>query len=139
MPEVRALVIGRARGPVIALDEPLSFWGGMDAATGKIIDRRHPQCGVTITDSILAMPSGRGSSSSSSVLAEAIRAHTAPAGIVLREVDGIVVLGALVARELYGVSIPVVVAAPEDWDHLCSGAMAFIEGEHLTIVTSGDD
>ena len=46
------------------------------------------------------MPSGRGSSSSSSVLAEAIRAGTAPAAIVLGEADPILALGAIVAREL---------------------------------------
>ena len=57
------------------------------------------------------MPSGRGSSSSSSVLAEAIRAGTAPAAIVLGEADPILALGAIVARELYGTTIPVVVTA----------------------------
>jgi hypothetical protein len=57
------------------------------------------------------MPAGRGSSSSSYVLAEAIRAGTAPAAIVLGEPDPIVALGAIVAAELYGVDVPVVVAA----------------------------
>lgn len=55
------------------------------------------------------MPSGRGSSSSSSVLAEGIRAGTAPMAIVLLEPDPILALGAIVARELYGRTIPVVV------------------------------
>jgi hypothetical protein len=57
------------------------------------------------------MPSGRGSSSSSSVLAESIRAGTAPAAIVLGEADPILALAAIVARELYGKTTPVVVAA----------------------------
>jgi predicted aconitase with swiveling domain len=56
------------------------------------------------------MPSGRGSSSSSSVLAEAIRCGTGPAGIVLAEPDPILVVGALVAARLYGLACPVVVA-----------------------------
>jgi predicted aconitase with swiveling domain len=135
--DVRVLVGGRARGRVVVLEEPLSFWGGVDPATGEVIDRRHPQAGTGVAGAILVMPSGRGSSSSSSVLAEAIRAGTAPAGVVLREADGIIALGAIVARELYGMSIPVVVADPDDYGRLVSGAMASVDGERL-VVTADD-
>jgi hypothetical protein len=45
------------------------------------------------------------------VLAEAIRAGTAPAAIVLGGADPILALGAIVARELFGATIPVVVMA----------------------------
>lgn len=111
MPEPRTLVAGRAQGRALVLDEPLSFWGGVDPATGDIIDPRHPQHGANVSGRILVMLSGRGSSSSSSVLAEAIRAGTAPAAIVLGEADPILALGAIVARELFGSTIPVVVTA----------------------------
>jgi uncharacterized protein len=131
--DVRVLVGGRARGRVVVLEEPLSFWGGVDPVTGTVIDRRHPQAGVCVAGSILAMPAGRGSSSSSTVLAEAIRAGTAPRGIVLRELDGILALGAIVARELYGVSTPVVVATPGDFSLLASGATATIEGARVEV------
>jgi predicted aconitase with swiveling domain len=114
MPEGRTLVPGEARGPVLVLSEPLSFWGGLDPATGTIIDVRHPQRGAVLTGTVLVMPRGRGSSSSSSVLAEAIRAGTAPAAIVLTEPDPIIALGAIVARELYGASIPIVVLEMND-------------------------
>jgi predicted aconitase with swiveling domain len=110
MAEPRALVAGEASGVALVLDEPLSLWGGLDPATGRLIDVHHPQAGEVVTGRVLVMPSGRGSSSSSSVLAEAIRAGTAPAAIVLREPDPIVALGAIVARELYGTRVPVVVA-----------------------------
>jgi predicted aconitase with swiveling domain len=111
MAEARTLVGGTAEGPALVLDEPLSLWGGLDPGTGDIVDVRHPQRGENVAGRVLVMPSGRGSSSSSSVLAEAIRAGTAPAAIVLGEADPILPLGAIVARELYGASIPVVVAA----------------------------
>src|SRR5215216_7460285 len=114
MPETRTLVSGTAEGPVLVLDEPLSFWGGVDPATGDVIDVRHPQHGENVAGRILVMPSGRGSSSSSSVLAEAIRAGTAPAAIVLAEPDPILALGAVVARELYDVAMPIVVASRDD-------------------------
>jgi len=108
MSEGRTLVPGEARGPALVLSEPLSFWGGLDPATGAIIDVHHPQLGAVVTGTVLVMPGGRGSSSSSSVLAEAIRAGTAPAAIVLTEADPIISLGAIVARELYGTSIPII-------------------------------
>jgi predicted aconitase with swiveling domain len=103
------LVAGTAEGAALVLDEPLSLWGGLDPGTGDIVDVRHPQRGANVAGRILIMPSGRGSSSSSSVLAEAIRAGTAPAAIVLGEADPILPLGAIVARELYGSSVPIVV------------------------------
>jgi hypothetical protein len=110
MAEARALVPGTAEGTLLVLDEPLSFWGGLDPETGDVVDIRHPQRGANVVGRILVMPSGRGSSSSSSVLAEAIRAGTAPAAIVLGQADPILALGAIVARELYGKVTPVVVA-----------------------------
>ena len=110
MADARTLVPGTAEGRALVLDEPLSFWGGVDPETGDITDVRHPQHGASVTGRILVMPSGRGSSSSSSVLAESIRAGTAPAAIVLGEADPILALAAIVARELYGRVTPVVVA-----------------------------
>ena len=99
----------RVTGTALVLDEPLSLWGGVDAATGLIIDARHPQRGESVSGRVLVMPSGRGSSSSASVLAEAVRAGTAPAAILLGEPDLILAIGAAVGEELYGVRVPVVV------------------------------
>ena len=64
---------GEADAVALVLSVPLSFWGGIDVETGRIIDHSHPDLGTSITGTILVMPGGRGSSSSSSVLAEAIR------------------------------------------------------------------
>jgi predicted aconitase with swiveling domain len=94
-------------GRALVLDEGLSLWGGMDPASGLLIDARHPQRGASLTGRIVVMPSGRGSSSSASVLAEAVRAKTAPAAILLGEPDLILSIGSAVAEELYGVRIPV--------------------------------
>jgi hypothetical protein len=131
----RALHAGSAGGPAAVLDEPLSFWGGLDPETGRIIDPRHPQAGTELVGRVLAMPSGRGSSSSSTVLAEAIRAGTAPAGIVLLEPDPILVLGAIVAALLYGKAVPVVVLDPESYEAVRTGDALSIEadGETATV------
>jgi predicted aconitase with swiveling domain len=81
----------------------------MDPATGELIDAHHPQRGARMTGRVVVMPSARGSSSSASVLAEAVRAGTAPAAIILGEPDLILAVGAAVAEELYGVVVPIVV------------------------------
>ena len=109
------LAPGRARCASFVLQEPLSFWGGLDAKSGRIIDRWHPQHGEVVSGRVLLMKAGRGSSSGSSVLAEAIRLGTAPAGIVLLTRDAIVTVGALVAAELYRKTCPVVLVTAEDW------------------------
>jgi uncharacterized protein len=93
----------------LKLTEPLSFWGGIDPESGRIIDASHPQVGESISGKILRMPHSRGSSSSPSVLAEALRLGTGPAAIVLDKPDPMVVLGALVARLLYGIECRVTV------------------------------
>jgi len=128
VPEGRALVSGRATGGTLVLSEPLSFWGGIDPATGLIVDRLHPQAGEDTRGKILVMPTGRGSSSSSSVLAEAIRSGTGPAGIVLFEPDHMLALGALVASELYGLEVPVVVLG-ERYGSLRDGLVLTVEAD----------
>ena len=70
------------------------------------------------------MPNGRGSSSSSSVLAEAIRLATAPAAIVLAEPDPILATGAIVAQALYRRSCPIIVLSPEDHAVVASASAA---------------
>jgi uncharacterized protein len=119
--DLLAMFPGAAHGSLLVLDEPLSFWGGMDRETGELIDRRHPQCGAVLTGHVLCMPSGRGSSSSTSVLAEAIRLRTAPAAIITREPDVVIGLGALVAYELYGRRLPVGVVSDERYRFLRTG------------------
>lgn len=96
----------------LVLSEPLSLWGGMDPASGELIDAHHPQRGANLAGRAVVMRSGRGSSSSASVLAEAVRAGTAPAAFLLGEADLILSIGAAVAEELYGVRVPVLVLSP---------------------------
>ena len=111
----------------LVLDEGLSLWGGMDPATGELIDVHHPQRGANLAGRVLVMPNGRGSSSSASVLAEAVRAGTAPSAIVLAEPDLILSIGSAVAEELYGVRIPVVVLSRDRYEAIREGDPINIE------------
>jgi len=124
------LVEGRAGGPTFVMQEPLSFWGGLDAISGVIIDRRHPQNGQSISRQILVMTAGRGSSSGSSVLAEAIRLGTGPAGIVLLTRDAIVTVGAMIASELYSREGPVVLVQYAVWPQIMGAARLLITAEY---------
>ena len=114
----RALVPGAAEGTVLYSSEPLSFWGGYDAETGEIIDRRHPLAGEVGTGRILAIPATRGSSTTTAVLLEAIRRGTAPAAFLTRGPDTFLALAAIVAVQLYGRAPPVVALSREDYDTL---------------------
>ncbi|PYR41153.1 MAG: hypothetical protein DMF93_09170 [Acidobacteria bacterium] len=67
----RAVVAGDARGDALVSHEPLSFWGGYDFQTGRIIDRHHPLAGACAAGRILAVPASKGSSTTTAVLLEA--------------------------------------------------------------------
>jgi uncharacterized protein len=117
-------------GRALVLSEPLSLWGGMDPSSGRLIDAHHPQRGASLVGRVLVMPSGRGSSSSASVLAEAVRAGSAPAAILLGEPDLILSIGSAVAEELYGVDVPVRVLSADE-------LAAIRDGETVTAEESG--
>jgi hypothetical protein len=136
--EAVTLVSGVASGPVLMLDEPLSFWGGLDSATGTIIDRLHPQRGASVAGCVLMMRGGRGSSSGSATLAEALRLGKGPAAILMLERDAIVVVGAIVAAELYGLACPVALANGPDWEALAVAASLTLEADPDGAVISAD-
>jgi predicted aconitase with swiveling domain len=87
-------------GPALILSQPISFWGGVDAKTGRIADVRHPQCGENLAGRVLFLPGTIGSSSASAVLLELVHNGHAPAALVLHEPDAILLLGLIVAREM---------------------------------------
>jgi predicted aconitase with swiveling domain len=103
----RVLVDGTAAGRVLATETPLSLWGGLDVEHVTIIDRRHPLHGQSLVDRVLVLPAGRGSSSASAMLLEAIVRGTAPLALLLGGVDEVMTMGVVVAEELFGASIPV--------------------------------
>ncbi|WP_244478700.1 MULTISPECIES: aconitase X [unclassified Mesorhizobium] len=87
-------------GEALILTAPISFWGGVDPASGCIADVRHPQCGESVSGRVLFLPGTIGSSSASAVLLELAHNGHAPAALVLHEPDAILLLGLIVAREM---------------------------------------
>ncbi len=134
--QAKVLVAGSGEGPALVLTEPLSLWGGLDPDTGEIIDRRHPASGANVRGHVLVLPAGRGSSSASSILLEAVRQGTAPTAIITVEPDGILALGAAVAREMYQKAPPVVVLEQADYGQLTDGQWIRVEEDGT--VTCGE-
>ena len=128
------LVNGKANGEVLKLDEPLSFWGGVDPQTGEITDLRHPQGGMSVKGKILMMPFGRGSSSGSSVIAEGIRSGSGPAGIIMMEADKIIALGAIAADEIYGKAMPLIVVEKTEYETYSTGDQIAISDDGITLI-----
>jgi predicted aconitase with swiveling domain len=117
----KIIIPGKARGEALVSNEPLSFWGGYDWKTGEIIDRRHKLSGAIAKDKILAIPFTRGSSTTTAVLLEAIRAKTAPAAILTTDTDFFFALASVVADELYTSPLPLVSLAEGDFAQLKTG------------------
>ena len=129
----RSLVEGAAQGTLLFADVGLSFWGGVDPASGEVIDRHHPLSGQRLAGRVLAIPSGRGSCTGSSVLMELISNGHAPAALVLAEADEILVLGVLVAEVIFQRSLPVLCIGREAFEGLRGQGFARIEGSCLTL------
>ena len=129
----RSLVEGAAQGALLFADVGLSFWGGVDPASGEVIDRHHPLSGERLAGRVLAIPSGRGSCTGSSVLMELISNDHAPAALVLAEADEILTLGVLVAQVIFQRSLPVVCVGHEAFNRLRGQGFVRVEGDRLTL------
>lgn len=133
--QAQILVGGAGQGPALVLPEAISLWGGLDPESGAIIDQRHPSWGENVQDRVLVLPVGRGSSSASSILLEAVRQGTAPAAIILAETDAILALGAAVAREMYAKAPPVVVLDPATYGQLQTGQWIAVREDGMVTVS----
>lgn len=112
--QAEILVPGNAgTGDALVFTQPISFWGGINPATGQVTDVRHPQCGASIAGKVIFLPGTIGSSSASAVLLELVHAGHAPAAIVMDAPDAILLLGLLVAREM-GWPTPIAVRLEAD-------------------------
>src|SRR5260221_10992131 len=92
------LIDGVAAGPLLRLVAPISFWGGVDPATSRLTDPRHPQHGVAIAGTVLALAATRGSSASRAIMLELLARGIAPAALLLGEPHPPLAPGTMVAR-----------------------------------------
>ena len=131
----KPIIAGPAKGVALVSSEPLSFWGGYDWKSGEITDRRHSLSGSNAKGKVLAIPFTRGSSTTTAVLLEAIRAGTAPSAIITTSTDFFFALASIVADELYTQPLPLVAVSESDFVHLKTGDQIKIDDRgNVTIV-----
>ena len=99
---------GKGRGPVLVSTEPLSFLGGVDPGTGRVIDQKHPLHGRSMKGKVLLIPGGKGSTVGSYVIFQMAKNETAPAAIICLNAEPIIATGAIMA------GIPMVDRPSED-------------------------
>lgn len=126
MKPLEPLVGGVVDAPALVLDAPVSFWGGIDYETGRIIDRSHPQCDVLIGGQCLVVSNIRGSGGTPGNLADTLRRGCGPAGIVIGYPDINIMTGIVVAERLYGTACPMFLADAEQRAAFSSGAQVRI-------------
>ena len=117
------VIDGEASGELLCSDTGLSFWGGVDPVTGRVIDQHHPLHNENICGKILALPSGRGSSTGSGVMLELLLNSVAPAAVIFTESEDIITLGVLVAEVMFERSIPVCQITAQDFKQFKAGAV----------------
>ena len=150
----RALVRGRPtakcsnngshHAPLLYSNVGLSFWGGIDPTTSVIIDHTHPLHGQAVVDTILAIPSGRGSCTGSQVLLELILNGIAPRAIITRDVDPILCAGAIIAEEVFGAevshNIPAIISVGrEGFDRLANNPYAMLSEDSVLVGSHEND
>ncbi|KAJ5770793.1 uncharacterized protein N7511_002844 [Penicillium nucicola] len=128
-------VKGDASGKLIASDLELSFWGGVNPNTSEIIDRHHPLSGQYLQDNILAIPGGRGSCTGSSVMLELLLKDKGPKAMIFERQEDILVLGVIVAEEIFAKTIPVVMLDPKDFHEILqfNGSDIYISNDQVSV------
>ncbi|WP_375589431.1 aconitase family protein [Hoeflea alexandrii] len=129
--EATLFVQNDTRGDVLTCREGLSFWGGVDPDTGRIIDTHHPDHGAMLAGRIVLMPTSRGSCSGSGVLLQLARNGKAPAALVFREAEDILTLGAIISARLFDRPIAVLRLPAETYEALSRAAEVEIKGNTL--------
>jgi predicted aconitase with swiveling domain len=120
----RGIVGGVVEGEALVTRDPISGFGGIDVATGTIIEPRHELFGVCFTGKVLVFPGAKGSSGWSGFFQSTRLMGTAPAAMVFDIVTTKAVLGAIVTR------VPTVVeASPRPLDVIRSGDRVRVDGD----------
>lgn len=127
----RPIVPGRCRGSALVSMKPISFLGGVDPNTGRIIERDHDLKGESMAGRVLCFPHGHGSTVGSYMLYSLAKKGLGPKAIVNRMADAVVVAGAIIA------DIPMVDQV--DIRQIATGNEVEVDGEKGTVTIIGKD
>jgi len=94
----RIISRGKAEAEALTTTQPVSFYGGVDPNTGIVIEKGHELQGQSVKGKILVFPQGKGSTVGSYTLYRMKKNATAPAGMINRECETIVAVGAIISE-----------------------------------------
>jgi len=94
----RIIYKGKAQGEALVTSQPISFYGGVDPATGVVIEKGHELQGQSVKGKILVFPTGKGSTVGSYTLYRMKKNGTAPAGMINRECETVVAVGVIISE-----------------------------------------
>ncbi|WBU62171.1 cis-3-hydroxy-L-proline dehydratase [Paracoccus albus] len=123
---------GTGEGPVLAMDQGLSFWGGVDPENARVIDTHHPAFFEDLSGRVVMMPTSRGSCSGSGVILELMLNGNAPAVLIFSEAENVATLGALIGAEMFGKTMPVLRVTSEDFGRLAQAPFLRISTDRIS-------
>ncbi len=94
----RIIYKGKAEGEALVTIQPISFYGGVDPNTGVVTEKGHELQGISVKDKILVFPQGKGSTVGSYTLYRLKKNGAAPAGMINKETETIVAVGAIISE-----------------------------------------
>ena len=94
----RIISRGSGEGEALATSQPISFYGGVDPNTGEIIEKGHELQGKSVKGKVLVFPNGKGSTVGSYTLYRMKKNGMAPAGIINKECETVVAVGAIISE-----------------------------------------
>jgi len=94
----RIISKGTVQEEALATSQPISFYGGVDPNTGEVIEKGHELQGKSVKGKILVFPTGKGSTVGSYTLYRLKKNGVAPAGIINRECETVVAVGAIISE-----------------------------------------
>ena len=94
----RKIYKGLAEAEAIVTKEGISFYGGIDPDTGKVVEVGHELEGKSVIGKVLVFPSGKGSTVGSYTMYRMKKNNTSPAAIVNKQVDTIIAVGCIISE-----------------------------------------
>ena len=94
----RKIYRGTVEADAIVTKDGISFYGGVDPDTGKIVEVGHELEGLSITGKVLVFPTGKVSTVGSYTMYRMKKNNMAPAAIVNKQIDTIVAVGCIISE-----------------------------------------
>lgn len=124
---------GKVEGEILATTQGISFWGGVDAETGVLLEKGHELCNLGLGGTVLVFPQAKGSAGAAPVIVELCRNNKAPLAIVNLRTDPVIAAGAVISKQFYDKDIPIVNVDPETLERLNTGAKVCVDADNQTI------